>query len=81
MGWVGWLIMLSLPLYAIVQVVLLVRIGARVEADDPLPVRGYRFEADPTPDPPDAAGACQRCGTENDPAYRFCRRCVGRVVG
>jgi hypothetical protein len=36
--------------------------------------------ADPSPATPSRV-ACPACGTENDPAFDYCRGCVGRLSG
>lgn len=85
MGVVGWLIVLSLPFYAAVQLYAIVVLGRHlalregdVAASRPpaSTTWGPTPEAAPTPDGPVRCGAC---GASNRRGYRFCRGCVGRI--
>lgn len=85
MGVVGWLIVLSLPIYAAIQLYAIIAIGRHLalrEGD----VAASRLPGSTTwgstPDAapaPDGSIRCATCGTANGRGYRFCRQCVGRI--
>lgn len=83
MSAIGWAIVLLLPVYAAVQLVLLVVLGRRfaLRAGDepPGPVVGYRHPA-AAEEPTDESLVCPACGSHNDRGYRFCRACVSRLA-
>lgn len=76
MSVVGWAIVLSLPVYAAIQIVALLALGRRFEldADAPLP-DSWPGENQPAI----RRGQCRTCGAENNPRYTFCGRCVSRL--
>lgn len=86
MSLVGWLIVLSLPVYAAVQIVLLVALGRRLalrSGDVALARPPAGAFAAGSNDPAVAGGgsrrACPSCGSPNDVAYTFCRECISRL--
>lgn len=80
-------IALGLGLLVVLQLVAL-QYARRMGSDESdAPVRatpGTGSESVPIsdPDPPRGTGkvVCPSCGTQNDPAYSFCRECVGRLA-
>lgn len=85
MSLVGWLIVLSLPVVAAVQLAAMVVLGRRLELDDDAP-RPFAWGEAPTPEddghaPAGASdhGTCPLCGTRNDPGFTYCRGCVQRL--
>ena len=86
MGVVGWLIVLSLPIYAAVQLYAIVVLGRRlalregdVAASRSPASTAWGSAAGAAPTAPDGPVRCPACGAANGRGYRFCRQCVGRI--
>lgn len=84
MSLVGWLIVLSLPVYAAVQIVLLVALGRRLalqSGDVALtrPPAGTFADGSDEPLERGSRRACPTCGSSNDLTYTFCRECLSRL--
>lgn len=74
----------ALIVYPAIQIPLVLYLARWFEIDRdapiPTPTRTYwDGEADRAHPLSGWAGACPRCGSENDPAYTFCRSCVARL--
>lgn len=89
MSLLGWLIILSLPVYAAVQLWLIRRIGEywEVDAEEPT-TEMMQARLDPADrqarEPGDGEVLCRSCGTVNDVDYEYCRDCaapMSRVPG
>lgn len=89
MSLLGWLIVLSLPVYAAVQLWLIKRLGEYwdVEPEEPTP---EMVEARLSPEqrearePDDGEVLCRSCGTVNDVDFDYCSDCaapMSRVAG
>jgi len=89
MSLVGWAIVLGLPVFALVQWWLIVRLGSRLELDEGagngMPqVTTYGAAIPDVDDPPAPAASgtvtCRTCGAENDRGYDYCGDCAARLV-
>ncbi|PSQ19555.1 hypothetical protein BRD00_01430 [Halobacteriales archaeon QS_8_69_26] len=89
MSLLGWLIVLSLPVYALVQLWLIKRVGEfwDVEAEDPTPEMveaRLSTEQRRAREPDDDEVLCRSCGTVNDVDFDYCKSCaapMSRVAG
>lgn len=79
MAALGWAIVLSLPLYAAVQLWLVVRLGRRLERTDPGPARPDGWVAVSDGGRDTDARVCRVCGAENEPEYDYCGGCAARL--
>lgn len=82
-----WLILL-VPIVAQVPLLLYMMRHIHIEEDPPQQHEdiwgqdGLRDWDEVRPDRPGSPAEdhrCRRCGTENDPGYRFCGNCVGQL--
>lgn len=88
MSALGWLIMLALPLYAVLQLALVVVLGRYFEmSDDRVAVSSssgwYQVDVSDGGGSSAAAsrspGECHLCGATNDPTYTYCQNCITRL--
>jgi len=81
MSLVGWAIVLGLPVYALVQWWLIVRLGEEVSVEDGagLPLSAtYGGTVPHLTGEPAGTGSvtCRSCGAENAGSFDYCGRCV-----
>lgn len=77
MSALGWAIVLSLPVYAVIQLIALIALGRHLELDeDPPLIDSWGFTEPLHTQPP---GICRACGTDNDPISTYCSQCLSRL--
>lgn len=84
MSLVGWVVVLSLPVYAAVQLWLIKRIGEwfDVEPEDPTPgMVSARLSPEDRRErePDDGEVLCRSCGTLNDAGFEYCSACAAEM--
>lgn len=77
MSALGWAIVLSLPVYAVIQLIAVVALGRRLELDDDPPFVDSWGITEPSDNRP--VGICRACGTDNDPIFTYCSQCLTRL--